>query len=89
MRQCSTARSTPKTSALHAHIKALKLDICWHEGILRYYDPVGATHFLNRLEAREARLRLEARVEAEIEARQRSEAENLRLREEIRRLRGE
>ena len=68
--------------ALHAHVEALKLDICWHEGILRYYDPVGDTHFLNRLEAREARLRLEARVDA-------AESENLRLREEIRRLRGE
>ena len=75
--------------ALHARIEALKLDICWRDGILRYYDPVGATHFLNRLEAREARLRLEARVEAESEARQRAEAENRLLHEEISRLRGE
>ena len=89
--------------ALHIHSEVLGLDICWREGVLRYYDPVGEVHFRNLNEAEAARRAAEARAEAAEaradDAETRAEAaearaddaepEARRLREELRRLRGE
>ena len=51
--------------ALHAHVEALELDICWHNGFMRYYDPVGGEHLLTRVEVSRARRAAEARADAE------------------------
>ena len=51
--------------AIHANVEALELDICWHDGVLGYYDPVGGVHLLNRVEARRARRAAEARANME------------------------
>ena len=58
-----------------AHSPALGLDLCWHEGRLRFYNPNSGRWLLTPLEAEDARLAAEARA-AELEA-------------ELRRLRGQ
>ena len=75
--------------ALHAHVEALELDICWHDGFMRYYDPVGGEHLLTRVETGRARRAAEARVDAAETRARAAEAEARRLREELERLRGE
>jgi hypothetical protein len=77
----------------------LGLDLCWEEGQLRFWDPVGR-RYLNtyqevddaRLEAearaeseRAARLEAEARAESERQTRAEAEARIRRLEEELRR----
>ena len=53
----------------------LGLDLCWYENLLRFYDPVAGMYLLDERETA-------ARASA-------AEEENRRLREELRRLRGE
>ncbi len=60
---------------LWGHSDALNLDLCWEEGQLRFWDPVGRLYLPTFGEERDARLAAEAR------ARQ--------LEEELHRLRGE
>ena len=57
------------------HSAVLNLDICWEDGQLRFYDPVGRRYLLTYEEAL-----------ADGEARRAAEAEVARLQEQIRRL---
>ena len=57
----------------------LGLELCWDDGKLRFYDPVAGEYLRNLPEAEADRL-------AERAARQAAESENLRLREQLRRL---
>jgi hypothetical protein len=61
------------------HSRVLGLDLCWVDGKLRFYDPVAGEYLRNLPEAEADRL-------AERAARQVAESENLRLREQLRRL---
>ena len=78
------------------HSDALNLALCWEEGDLRFWDPVGRLYLTTYLEERAARVSEAARAEYERQARiaaeARADAEAARvreLREELRRLRGE
>ena len=67
--------------ALHVHSEVLELDICWHEGRMRYYDPAGGAHLRNIVETDEARRAAEARAETAEARLEDSDSENRRLRE--------
>ena len=56
----------------------LGLDLCWHDGRLRFYDPAAEEYLLDFSE-------LSARADAEAAARAEAEAEVRRLREQLRR----
>ena len=64
------------------HSDVLNLDLCWEEGKLRFWDPVGRRYLATFAEEREAHLE-------ERDARIAAEARAQRLEEELRRLRGE
>ena len=49
------------------HSDALNLDLCWEDGELRWYDPVGRRYLPNFDDERTARIAAEARVR-ELEA---------------------
>ena len=66
---------------LWGHSDALNLGLCWEEGQLRFWDPVGRRYLSTYLEEREARMAAEARADAEA-------ARTRELEEELRRLRG-
>lgn len=59
---------------LTLHSQALGLDLRLDQGRLRFYDPATRQHLLTRLEAEQARLAAEARVQRETAARQAAEA---------------
>ena len=60
----------------------LGLDLCWHQGRLRFYDPFAGEYLLDQRET-------VALAEVDAGARIAAEAEIRRLQEELRRLRGE
>ena len=71
------------------HSEALNLDLCWEDGQLRFWDPVGRLYLNTYLEERDARV---AERDARIAAEARADAEAARARaleEELSRLRGE
>jgi Uma2 family endonuclease len=74
------------------HSPALGLDLCWHDGRLRFYKPASGAYLLNLSESLAARTEAERTVSAlarqsAAEARaDAAEAENLQLRERLRRL---
>ena len=41
---------------LHGHSEALGIDLCWHQGQLRWFDPVSDAHLLTFDEEREGRI---------------------------------
>ena len=43
------------------HSDALNLDLCWENGVLRWYDPIARRYLVTRPEEREARLDAETR----------------------------
>ncbi len=65
-----------------AHSPALGLDLCWHEGRLRFYNPDSGRWLLTPLETEDARLAAES-------ARLAAEARAAELEAELRRLRGQ
>ena len=72
---------------LWGYSEVLGVSICWEEGFLRWYDPLGNRYLTTYREAEEGRLaEREARL-VEREARQDAEARVARLEEENRRLR--
>ena len=85
------------------HSDVLNLDLCWEEGSLRFWDPVGQRYLHTYMEENEARRQAEARADterdariaerdariAERDARITAEARARQLEEELRRLRGE
>jgi hypothetical protein len=74
------------------HSRTLGLDLCWHDGRLRFYKPASGAYLLNLSESLAARTEAERTVSAlarqsAAEARaDAAEAENLQLRERLRRL---
>ena len=74
------------------HSPVLGLDLCWHDGRLRFYKPASGAYLLNLSESLAARTEAERTVsalarQAAAEARaDDAESENLQLREQIRRL---
>ena len=75
---------------------ALNLDLCWQDGQLRFWDPVGQRYLNTYLEEREVRISETARADAERRSRMAeaaradaAEARAQQLAEELRRLRGE
>ena len=69
--------------------EALGLFLCWEEGSLRFWDPVGQSYLNTFMEERDARIaERDARL-AERDARIAAEARARQLEEELRRLRGE
>jgi hypothetical protein len=85
---------------VRGHSRTLGLDLCWRDGKLRFYDPVSGEYRRNLVEAEAARAEAETARDAaeaardaaertmlaERTARQSAESENLRLREQLRRL---
>ena len=57
----------------------LNLDLCWEDGLLRFWDPVGQRYLTTDLEERAARREAEAARDA-AEARVRELEEELRRR---------
>ena len=49
--------------ALHVESEMLGLDICWHNGRMRFYVPAGDRHLDGWVETEKARLKAEARAE--------------------------
>ena len=70
---------------LHGHSEVLNLDLCWHHGQLRWYDPAVQAHLMTFAEEREARIaEREARIverEARIAEREARIAAEARVRE--------
>ena len=62
------------------HSPVLNLDLCWEEGLLRFWDPVGQRYLTTDLEERAARREAEA-ARADAEARVRELEEELRRRD--------
>ena len=67
---------------LKGYSEVLRLSFCWDEGWPRFYDPSTGSYLENWREAQAARQSAEARLDDAL-------SENRRLREELRRLRGE
>ena len=74
----------------------LGLDLCWDNGVFRYFDPTAGTYLLNREEEHLARRAAQADAESaqaatdsERSARQAAEARVAELEAELQRLRGE
>ena len=69
------------------HSVALNLDLCWEEGVLRWYDPVAGSYLVTIPEERQARIaEREKRIAAEARTAE-AEARARQLEEELRRLR--
>ena len=69
--------------------EALGLSLCWEEGRLRFWDPVGHSYLNTFMEERDARLAERDARFAERDARLAAEARARQLEEELRLLRGE
>ncbi len=67
------------------HSEELNLVLCWEEGQLRFWDPVGQRYLTTDLEERAARRAAEAAREAAESARRAAEARVRQLEEELRR----
>jgi len=74
---------------LRGYSEALRLYVCWEDGMLRFFNPVTESYLRSHQEARAARLAAEARAREEEAARLAAEARMTELEEELRRLRGE
>ena len=75
---------------LWGHSAALNLDVCWEEGKLRFWDPVGRRYLATHDEvlsysraSNAARAEAEARADSEAQARREAEARIQRLEEEL------
>ncbi len=86
-----------QTDELHywGRSESLGLSLCWEEGQLRFWDPVGQQYLTTYMEEHDARRQFEARAIAERDARLAerdarlaAEERAMQLEEELRRLRG-
>ena len=68
------------------HSHALHLDLCWEEGQLRFWDPVGQRYLTTYQEEHASRRAAEARADSDRQARATAEARVRELEEELRRL---
>ncbi len=74
---------------LWSHSAVLNLDLCWDEGVLRFWDPIANVWLLNHREEHEGRLREQEGRLREREERLAAEARIAELEAELRRYRGE
>ena len=81
--------TTEPDGILKGYSPILELSLCWDEGWPRLYDPATGAYLENWREVSAARAQAEAQRDAEAAARAAAEAELQRLREQLRRLRGE
>ena len=74
---------------LRGYSEALRLYVCWEEGMLRFFDPDTESYLDTHEEDRAGRMAAEARAQEEAAARGSAEARVAELEAELRRLRGE
>jgi hypothetical protein len=67
------------------HSDVLNLDLCWEEGHLRFWDPVGQRYLTTYQEEYASRRAAEARADSDRQARAEAEARIRELQEELRR----
>ena len=79
---------TTADGAPWGHSPTLGLDLCWAEGVLRFYDPAAGQYLPTSQEQVDALRAAENARQVAENARQVAESEAAELREQLRRLRG-
>ncbi len=74
-------QSSDEEGRLWSHSAVLNLDLCWDEGVLRFWDPVANVWLLNHREEHEGRLQAEAESMQQREGRLQERAGRLQERE--------
>ena len=69
------------------HSDALTLDLCWEDGLLRWWDPAAGSYLETPDEEADARIAAEAKAESEHHRAEHAEARVRELEDEVRRLR--